>query len=126
MYGPWTRVDRLRRRGQRCRMIGKQGSSSENGENQKKKTWKEVMKEKQDRERGRSEGGNIMKKRKGWKQMSHAVEGGARKGRRGTGARWKKHHRIVGRKGRGQKGRKGAEQHGDGDMERQHKRGKGR
>lgn len=66
MYGPWTRVDRPRKRSQGCRMIGKQGSSSESGENPKKQTWKEMMQEKQNRERGMKDGGsqNLGKERK--------------------------------------------------------------
>lgn len=57
MYGPWTRVDRPRKRGQKCRMIGQQGTSGGNEEGLKKKTWKELMKEKEERERARSMGG---------------------------------------------------------------------
>lgn len=44
-----TKVDRPRKRGQRCRIIGNQGSDISH--DQKKKTWKYLMRDKQEREK---------------------------------------------------------------------------
>lgn len=48
MFGLWTRVERQRKQRQKCRIIGT--SLSVNSTEQKKKSWKHIMKEKQDRE----------------------------------------------------------------------------
>lgn len=45
MYGPWLRVDRPKRRGQQCRVIGK--SQSGKGDGNKKKSCPDIMKGKQ-------------------------------------------------------------------------------
>lgn len=49
MYGPWIRVDRPRKRGQRCRIIRNPGKSRES--EAKRKTWRDLMREKAEREK---------------------------------------------------------------------------
>lgn len=56
MYGPWTRVERPRKRGQRCRIIGNPGKDTKH--DHKKKTCKELMREKTERENSRRTGGD--------------------------------------------------------------------
>lgn len=54
MYGSWIRVERPRKKGQSCRIIGKMGKEGEN--EVRRKTWHEPMKEKEERDKNRSRG----------------------------------------------------------------------
>lgn len=95
MYEPWTRVDRPRRRVQRCRIIRKQGSSSGNPGVQKKRTWKDLMKKKQERERGRHEG---------WKQKEEPSREGTKPMEKRGKAGQDRKRKVQGRKELSKKG----------------------
>lgn len=48
MYGPWLRVDRPKRSKDQCKFVGK--SPGTPGGEPKRRSWKDLMREKQDRE----------------------------------------------------------------------------
>lgn len=59
MYGPWIKGERPKKRGQNCKIIG--SPPGPHTSDLKRKTWKEVMKEKEDRERERKTGMTMFK-----------------------------------------------------------------
>lgn len=61
MFGPWIRGERPRRRNQNCRIIG--SLQSPTTIDPKRKSWKDLMREKHEREQGQQPGMSMKKDR---------------------------------------------------------------